>query len=404
MVKGPRARIAGTAKFKPLADMVHTYMACKLTQRAIDSVKTPKTGQLFIRDGQIRGFALRITSTGSRAFVWDGRIRGRMVRITIGRYPALSLEEARAKAFGIRHEIALGNDPKQALSEQRRQPTIGDLARLYIENYAQPRKKSWREDERLLRSYFSAIQALRASECSREGVSKWHQRLGSEHGHYQANRCLALLSSIYGWAIRLGYWDGQSPTRAIQRFREQPRSRFLSTSELARIDQALDAEPNGYWRAYFRLSLLLGTRRSELLRSRWQDINLTDAVWTLPETKAGRMHRLPLPDAAVRLFSALPSRFTSEWVFPSDKRPSVPLSNPNQAWSRIRKRAGLPDVRIHDLRRTNGSWLAAQGCSLPLIGRVLNHTQPSTTAIYARLDLAPIREALERNAKLMFGD
>ncbi len=105
----------------------------------------------------------------------------------------------------------------------------------------------------------------------------------------------------------------------------------------------------------------------------------------------------------MRLFSALPSRFQSEWVFPSDKRSNQPLVNANKAWSRIRNRAGLADVRIHDLRRTNGSWLAAQGASLPLIGRVLNHSNPTTTAIYARLDLEPIREALERNAKLMFG-
>jgi integrase len=105
----------------------------------------------------------------------------------------------------------------------------------------------------------------------------------------------------------------------------------------------------------------------------------------------------------VRLFSTLRSQFDTAWVFPSEKRSDQPLTNANQAWSRVRKRAGLPDVRIHDLRRSTGSRLAAQGASLPLIGRVLNHSNPSTTAIYARLDLAPIREALERNAKLMFG-
>jgi integrase len=378
-------------------------MAGRLTQRAINSAKTPKTGQLFIRDGDVRGFALRITANGCKTWVWDGRIRGQMRRITIGRYPDLSAAEARAEALKIRHDIAIGLDPKRARTE-RHQPTVLDLGRLYIENHSRPRKKSWREDERLLRSYFDSIGILKVSECSRETISRWHQRLGCDHGHYQANRCLALLSSIYGWAIRLGYWAGHSPTLGISRFREEARSRFLSPSELARVDQALEAETNLYWRAYFRLSLLLGTRRSELLRSRWQDINLNDAVWTLPETKAGRTHRLPLPEAAVRLFSALPSRFVSERVFPSDKRQGEPLSNPNQAWSRIRQRAGVPDVRIHDLRRTNGSWLAAQGCSLPLIGRVLNHSQPSTTAIYARLDLAPVREVLERNAKAMFGN
>jgi integrase len=214
---------------------------------------------------------------------------------------------------------------------------------------------------------------------------------------------LALLSSIYGWAIRLGYWECQNPARAIRRFREEHRERFLSTSELARLDQALEAEPNGYWRAYFRLALLSGARRSELLNARWEHINLEDAVWTMPITKAGRAHRLPLPTAAVRLLEALPSRFNAGWVFPSEKRSDAHLVNANKAWDRIRKRVGLTDVRLHDLRRSTGSWIAAQGASLTLIGRVLNHSNPSTTAIYARLDLEPIREALERNAKLMFG-
>ncbi len=379
------------------------YMASKLTQRAVESAKTPETGQIFLRDGQITGFALRITSNGARSFVWDGRVRGKMVRITIGRYPALSLDEARAKALVIRHDIAIGVDPRAARQKEKRQPTVRDLADLYMENHSRPRKRSWREDERVLRTYFQSIGTLRASECSREIISKWHQRLGAEHGQYQANRCLALLSSIYGWAIRLGYWDGVNPAHAIRRFREQHRERFLSTSELARLDHTLEGEPNLYWRAYFRLALLLGARRSELLRARWEHINLEDAVWTLPQTKAGRTHRLPLPVVAVRLLSGLPSRFRGEWVFPNDKRSDQHIVDANTAWSRIRKRAGLSDVRIHDLRRTNGSWLAAQGASLPLIGRVLNHSNPTTTAIYARLDLEPIREALERNAKLMFG-
>ena len=291
-------------------------MSGRLTQRAVDSAKTPEKGQFFLRDSEIRGFALRITPNGAHSFVWDGRIRGRMVRITIGRYPALTLDEARTKATGIRHDIAIGVDPRAQRQKEKRQPTVRDLADLYMENYSRPRKKSWREDERILRTYFQPLLMLKASECSREIVSKFHQRLGSEHGQYQANRCLALLSSIYGWAIRLGYWDDQNPGRAIRRFREEPRTRFLSTSELARIDQALESETNVYWRAYFRLSLLLGSRRSELLRARWEHVNLTDAVWTLPTTKAGRIHRLPIPEAAVRLFSVLAEPFSKRMGIP----------------------------------------------------------------------------------------
>jgi integrase len=163
----------------------------------------------------------------------------------------------------------------------------------------------------------------------------------------------------------------------------------------------LTHEPNEYWRAYFPLSLLLGTRRSELLSARWADMDLEQQTWRIPETKAGRSHLLPLPEAAVGILASLPSRGSSEWVFPG-RGSTGHLAEPKKAWQRIREAAGVPDVRIHDLRRTLGSWLAGQGYSLPLIGRALNHTNPSTTAVYARLDLDPVREALERNARLMF--
>jgi integrase len=378
-------------------------MTRNLTKRTVEALKPPKTGQILLRDRDLRGFAIRITPSGCKTFVWDGRIHGRMVRMTIGRCSELSLDEARAKALAIRHDIAIGVDPRIERQKEKRQPSVRDLADLYMENHSRPRKRSWREDERVLRTYFQSIRTLRASECSREIISKWHQRVGSDHGYYQANRCHALLSSIYGWAIRLGYWEGNNPAHAIRRFREEHRERFLSTTELARLDQALEADSNVYWRAYFRLALLSGARRSELLRARWEDINVTDAIWTIPQTKAGRTHRLPLPTSAIRLLRGLPSRFRGGWVFPSHRRSDQHIADANTAWDRIRRKAGIPDVRLHDLRRSTGSFLAAQGHSLPLIGRVLNHSNPSTTAIYARLDLEPIREALERNAKLMFG-
>src|SRR5262249_40740399 len=130
------------------------------------------------------------------------------------------------------------------------------------------------------------------------------------------------------------------------------------------------------------LCLLLGPRKSELLAARWSDIDLGQRTWRLPMTKAGRSHLLPLPEPAVGILEALPSRGQSDWVFPGDGA-SGHLVEPKKAWQRIRQRAGVPDVRIHDLRRTLGSWLAASGYSLPLIGRALNHTNVNTTAVYA---------------------
>jgi integrase len=145
---------------------------------------------------------------------------------------------------------------------------------------------------------------------------------------------------------------------------------------------------------------MLGTRNSELLAMRWAHIDANARTWRIPVTRAGNTHLLPLPGPAMAILEALPSRAKSEWVFPGDGV-SGHIAKPAKAWQRTRIRAGIADVRIHDLRHTLASWLVAQGFSLPLIGRALNHTQMATTARYAHLALDPVRAALEQTAALM---
>jgi integrase len=205
---------------------------------------------------------------------------------------------------------------------------------------------------------------------------------------------------MFNLAHDWGYLKTDNPASRVRFFREEKRDRFPSPEELGRVNRALAEEPSPYWRAYFPLSLLLGTRKSELQSARWEDMDLNQKTWRIPSTKAGRPHLLPLPKAAVEILERLPR--ASEFVFPG-KSASGHLAESAKAWQRIRKRAGVSDARMHDLRRTLGSWLAAQGDSLSLIGRALNHSDVSTTQIYARLELEPVREALEKNAALMFG-
>ena len=206
---------------------------------------------------------------------------------------------------------------------------------------------------------------------------------------------------MFNLARAWGLYSGDNPAAGIRMFHEERRDRFLGPDELSRAFVAIDEEPDWRWRAYFRLALLLGPRRQELLRVRWSELDFSARAWRLPTTKAGRPHLLPLPTPAVEILEAMPSRGQSEWVFPSPTARSGHLEEPKRAWQRIRERANTKDVRIHDLRRTLGSWLAASGYSLPMIGRVLNPSQPSATAVYARLDLEPVRRALEANAQAM---
>jgi integrase len=377
-------------------------MEVRLTQRSVDAAKAPETGQIFLRDSEVLGFALRITASGSKSFIWEGRVRGRTRRITIGAYPDLSVLLARREATKIRAAIAEGRDPSLERQAQLRERTLKDLCDAYIDRHAKQHKRSWKRDEQMINRYLSKWRSRKLSDITHDEVSRLHQTIGREHGRYAANRTIALLRTILNLARDWGLLNGANPAERIKMFREEKRERFLSPDELKRVNEALTQEPNPYWQAYFPLSLLLGTRRGELLAAKWADLDLEQRTWRIPETKAGRSHLLPLPEAVVAMLQSLPSQGQSNWLFPGGGVTGH-LVEPKKAWQRIRQKAGVPDVRIHDLRRTLGSWLAAQGYSLPLIGRALNHTNISTTQVYARLDLEPVRDALERNAKLMLG-
>ncbi len=384
----------------------------KLTQQAVDRAAAPATGQRFLRDARVLGLALRVTSGGAKAWVWEGRVRGRVRRITLGPHPALSLAVARDQALATAAAVARGEDPAAARAHERGELTFGGLAELYLERHARPRKRSARQDEQMLRDVLgrpgkeSALipaswRHRRLSDLTRQAVAELHARVGRDSGHYAANRGLALLRAMFNLARTWGLYSGDNPATGIRAFREEKRDRFLAPHELSRALAAIDQEPDWRWRAYFRLALLLGPRRQELLRARWPELDFPARSWRLPTTKAERPHLLPLPTPAVEILESLPSRGQSEWVFPSPAARSGHLEEPKKAWQRIRERANTKDVRIHDLRRTLGSWLAASGYGLPMIGRVLNHSQPSATAVYARLDLEPVRRALEANAQAM---
>ena len=383
-----------------------------LTQHLVDRVALPAAGQRFLRDVRVLGLALRVTSNAAKSWIWEGRVKGRVRRITLGPHPALSLAAARDEALSTAAAVAKGEDPATARARERAELTFGGLATLYLERHAKPRKRSAAQDERMLRDVLgrpgkepAVIPATwknrRLSDLSRRDVAELHAKLGRESGHYAANRALALLRAIFNLARTWGLHSGDNPATGIRAFREEKRDRFLRPEELRRAFAAIAQEPDWRWRAYFRLALLLGPRRRELLCARWEENDFSARVWRLPTTKADRPHLLPLPAPAIEILESLDSRGTSDWLFPSPMSGSGHLEEPKTAWQRIRERAETTDVRIHDLRRTVGSWLAASGYSLPMIGRVLNHSQPSATAIYARLDLEPVRVALEANAHAM---
>ena len=361
----------------------------------------PASAQVFIRDDELTGFALRVTSNGAKSFVWEGRVKGRMRRVTLGQFPAISVMKARDQALAMKAAVTAGRDPTAERKRQNRELTFAELAARYIEEYAKEHKKSWREDERRIKAHLvPRFGTRRLSDIRPDEIISMQQAIKRDRGLYESNRVAVLTRTMFNIARDMQLYSGENPAQRIKLFREEKRERFLSPEELHRVNAALEQETNEYWRAYFPLSLMLGTRKNELLAARWENLDLEQGTIRLPTTKAGRPHLLPLPTPAVDLLRALPSRASSEWVFPG-KGTTGHLVEVKSAWGRIRRLAAVPDARVHDLRRTLGSWLAAQGYSLPLIGRALNHSTASSTSVYARLGLDPVRAALESNAALM---
>jgi integrase len=375
----------------------------RLTKDAIDRAVPPEAGrkERFIRDDEVRGLGVRVCASGEKSFIFEARIKGRPRRMTLGRWPDLNVAQARAKANEKRAAIARGEDPAAEAEAARKEPTFADLAAAFMERHARPNKRSAWQDENTLRRYVpNGWNNRRLSDITRADVARLHSKVGEDHGHYAANRTLALLRTMFNLARVWELFKGENLALGIKQFREQKRERYLSPDELAAVNRALLEEPDWRWRAYFPLALMLGTRKSELLSARWADIDLGARTWRIPETKDGNSHLLPLPAPTVAILGGLPSHGNSDWVFPGDGATGH-IVEPAKAWQRVRARAGVPDVRIHDLRHTLASWLVAQGFNLPLIGRALNHSQVATTARYAHLALDPVRAALEQTAALM---
>lgn len=370
----------------------------KLTKRLIDAAEHPPSGQIFLRDDELRGFAVQLTP-GSKSFIVEREIHGRVRRMTIGRYGVLTVEQARDKAREKIGEIAAGKDPVEEQRQRRNSMTFGELEQLYLKRHG-VHKKSVKNDIGICNNHLSDWRPRRLNTITKADVTSRHAEMGAGGHKTGANAMVRFVRSVFNLAADWGMHPGPNPASRIKFFKEVKRDRFVRPDELPRLWNALQSEPNPYVRGAFFIALLTGARKAEVLGMKWADLDLRQGLWRIPDTKAGRSHTLPLPRVVIDEVLKLPRLDGNPYVF-CGRWGRKNLNNVSKPWRRIRKEAGLDDVRIHDLRRTLGSWLVAAGASLPLIGKALNHTQPSTTAIYARLELDPVRAALEANAERM---
>lgn len=379
----------------------------KLTKRSVEAFE-PQDKTYTVRDAELGGFSLRVYSNGRRAFFYRYRVgggRGAPIREPkIGDFGPVTVDQARGIAKDWAAEVRRGGDPMAVRQLEREAPRVSALFDRYLAEHAAKRKKasSQRNDTRMiekrLRPHFGK---MRVKDVSRQKIRAYHSSL--EETPYEANRQLALLSKIFTFAADELEWieRGDHPAKGVQRFKETKRRRYLSQAEMARLGEALSKAEEGelerpisaYTVAMLRLVVLTGARHSEILTLRWSEVNLERGCLELSDSKTGAKEVF-LPPAARQLLSELPRQSDNPYVI-IGKKPGSHMVNVKDSWAVIRKAADLDDVRIHDLRHTFASLGARAGMSLPLIGALLGHRSPQTTARYAHLADDPLRDAAE---------
>lgn len=380
----------------------------RFTQKRLDSVPWPASGEQrsYFYDTEVRGLALAVSPAGKKTFILCKKIAGRAERISIGSYAELSIGYARNKAQQLIGDVARGENPAAEKRRVRAEMTLDELFEYWLAEYARSERKTWRKDDNFFKNHLHAWRLKRLSEIRKSDVVALHAKIGRTRGRYVANRIVELLCAIFNRAITEWGLVVSNPAAGIQAFKERKRDRFLEAGELPRLFRALRDEPNETIRDFILLSLFCGARRSNVQAMRWDELHLERNIWRIPETKNGEAQDVYLPAPARKILLARKAKANkakangSEWVFPGSGKTGH-LVEAKSGWRRILGRAKLSDVRLHDLRRTLGSWQAATGASLPVIGKSLGHRSISATAIYARLDLDPVRTAVDRATHAM---
>lgn len=365
------------------------------TVRTLPYQGTAAKQQCVYWDEALECFGLRVYSSGRRIYVCSYRVNRRKRLARLGRADALTLDQARKKAMGYLGKVAGHEDPQEALDRQRELKTVAELCASFIENHAKKKTKKWKQDESVFRRrVIPKLGARLAASLVTADIESIHSEVGAAHP-YAANRILELVRKMFNWGRIAGLVPKEvaNPAVGIVRFRERKRKRFITTMEMPRFIQALEQEDNEYARHGIWMLLLMGVRSNELLNAKWADIDWDMGTLFVGLTKNGEPLLAPLSEAAMARLKLIPRMAGNPYII-CGRDPGEHLSGLGVPLQRVRDRAGLENIRVHDLRRTVGSWLAQAGESLHLIGDVLNHRDPKTTAGYAYFQTQQRRAAL----------
>jgi integrase len=426
----------------------------KFTRSALSAIE-PTSERVYYRDTDSRGLLLVVLPSGTKSFELYRKVNGSPKRTTLGRFgpalpetrdlpngvdplslignsPALNVRMARRMAAALNEKLDQGSDPVKARKEARRVAT-GELTleqgfELYYQKHlkaegkrtadamrsdfnrylgnVRPGQKKAHGAERKKAAGSVDWSKRKLSSIKAEEITKLMNDLGSQTGARTANITLSILRACYRWLIANGHCHCNDPTHGIKKIKagEIKRDRFLKGDELPRFFEALGREQSRDFRDFVLLALLTGARSENVRGMRWQDIDFTSAMWVIPGEFSKNGHPLTIPLTAMAL-DVLCDRKAgaadeAEYVFAAESASGY-MTVPRKRWVNLIADAGLSNLRMHDLRRSLGSWQAMTGASLAIVGASLGHKSIQATQIYARLQIDPVRESMERAQESM---
>lgn len=379
-----------------------TNQKINLTKRFIEDLPSAEKRICFF-DEKVRGLYIDVTSNGAKAFYVRRKVNGRSEKFFLGRFPDVSVEQARAKAMSFHADLSAGHNQAEEKRGLNSDLNLSELLQLYLDRHMYKSRKSGDATKQNFENWYSDWKDRKISSISRESVELLHAELAKKRGKYTANRAIQLIRAMYNKAILWRLWKHDNPARGITRFAEFSRERVLREDEIGRFFSCLNEEPKDRFHDLIMLLILTGQRKSNVLAMRWQDIDFTAKTWTIPGElmKNGQTMTIALTEMEIMILERRLERKGNDYVFPSPGKKGH-FIEPKRRWRELLERAQITDFHIHDLRRTLASYMANSGANVALIQSALNHKDLRTTLkVYAKIARRAELEAREKAHELM---
>lgn len=353
-------------------------------------------------DAEVIGLRILVNKQGRKYFYFRFVFEGQKRAAKLGEFPALDVAEARILALEMRAKVDRGINPQESESGAGPLLTFEAFGKNEYMPFARQTKRSAHDDECRLRvQIYPRFGTRKMSDIQTREIQQFHADMKESHCAATANRHLSLISRMYKLAVQWGRVE-RNPCVGIAKFKENnQRQRFLTPEEIQKMYKAMESEPNKIAVAALKFLLLTGARREEALKARWENIDLENGVWFLPQTKSGKGRYVQLNSEAQALLRTLPREEGSPWLFPSKRDPSKPIYSPRDAFDRVLTAAGIEHLRLHDLRHTYASLAINAGVSLSVIQGLLHHQSPVQTMRYSHLMNSTLRNASESIADVI---